>query len=274
MPGQKIYSLEDAYRLLTEKIQEWIVSVIRNLPNLALAILVLIVILFLARITKRLSHKIFGHIKNKAIENLLSNLLYSFIVISGILFALGILNLDKTVTSLLAGAGLIGLGLSFAFQDIAQNFIAGVSLAVRKPFVVGDTIEVAGKRGVVKMLNLRTTVIINSSGEEVFIPNKELHQNALINSSHGKTVRVKISFIVSYAEDIERIRKIVVSSLESQTHILDDTVDMIFTDLADTGIRCEARFYINRGEDDGLAKSNAIVSIKKVMDENHIRIPQ
>jgi small conductance mechanosensitive channel len=274
MPGQKIYSLEDAYRLLTEKIQGWLVSIIKHLPNLVLAVLILVVILFLARLAKKFSHKIFGHIKNKAIENLLSNLLYSSIVISGILFALGILNLDKTVTSLLAGAGLIGLGLSFAFQDIAQNFIAGVSLAVRKPFVVGDTIEVAGKRGVVRMLNLRTTVIINSSGEEVFIPNKELHQNALINSSHGKTVRVKISFTVSYAEDIERVRKIIVSSLEMQSHILNDTVDMIFTDLSEAGIRCEARFYISRGEDDGLAKSNAIVSIKKAVDDNHIQIPK
>jgi small conductance mechanosensitive channel len=272
MSSKKIYSLDDVYQLLSGKLQEWLVAFVRNLPNLVLAILVIVLLYFFARMARKLSRRLFSHIKNPTIELLLSNLLYSIILIAGILFALGILNLDKTVTSLLAGAGLIGLALSLAFQDIAQNFIAGVSLAIRRPFTVGDTIEVNGKRGVVKALNLRTTIIINSSGEEVFIPNKELHQNALTNSSRGKTVRVRIPFVVLYMEDIDRVQKIIVSTLEAQQHILNDTVDLIFTDFTEKGIGCEARFYIKRGEDDALAKSNAIRSMKKAIAENNLQV--
>jgi len=274
MPEEpKVHSFRDAYHLVFDRLQEWMVSFVRHLPNLILAVVVLVTVYFLARFAKKIAHRLFGHVRNRTIEYLLTNLVSTIILISGILVALGILNLDKTVTSLLAGAGLIGLGLSFAFQDIAQNFISGISMAMRKPFNIGDTIEVNSKRGVVKSLNLRATVIINSSGEEVIIPNKELFQNALINSSRGKTVRVRITFGISYSEDIEHVQHIVKDALEKESNIIDHSVEVLFVEITESTLKCEARFYINRGEDDTLAKSNAIITIKKALESNHVKLP-
>ena len=59
----------------------------------------------------------------------------------GIFIAFSILQFDDAVTSLLAGAGIIGLALGFAFQDIASNFISGVILSIRHPFGIGDIID-------------------------------------------------------------------------------------------------------------------------------------
>ncbi|MBK7110828.1 MAG: mechanosensitive ion channel [Flavobacteriales bacterium] len=53
---------------------------------------------------------------------------------------MSILHLDKTVTSILAGAGIIGLALGFAFQDIAANFISGITMAAQRPIRVGELI--------------------------------------------------------------------------------------------------------------------------------------
>jgi small conductance mechanosensitive channel len=268
-----INSTRDAYDLLVEKLQSWLVAVIHHIPNLIVAILVLVTMFFIAKLFRKIARKVFTRVKNKTVENLLANIIFIVIFISGIFMALGVMNLNKTVTSLLAGAGLIGLALSFAFQDIAQNFISGISMALRRPFNIGDTVEVAGKRGVVKQLNLRTTELVNSSGEQLFIPNKEMFQNALINSSRGQVVQVRIVFGVPYREDLDEIQEVIVNALEKQTKILNNTVDLFFTEFTDANIRAEVRFYINRGENDSFIKSNAIKIIKKILDTLHEKNP-
>jgi small conductance mechanosensitive channel len=59
----------------------------------------------------------------------------------GLFIALDFLGLAGTVMSLLAGAGIIGLALGFAFQYMAENLIAGIAMGIRKPFQIGDVVE-------------------------------------------------------------------------------------------------------------------------------------
>lgn len=75
---------------------------------------------------------------NKTITNLVEAIISISITGIGVFIALSLLQLDGAVTSLLAGAGIIG----FAFQDIASNFISGVILSIRLPFGIGDIIEI------------------------------------------------------------------------------------------------------------------------------------
>ena len=93
-------------------------------------------------------------------KHLVKTVIYVLILGIGLFAALSVLNLDGTVTSLLAGAGIIGLALGFAFQDIAANFISGVLLSTRHPFGIGDIIETNDFFGTVQKLNLRNTIIL------------------------------------------------------------------------------------------------------------------
>src|SRR5699024_12065866 len=112
------------------------------LANLVLAILTLIVFLVVGKLVRkavnRLLHKVTD---NKTIIDLLEIIVGVLIIGIGIFAALSILNLDGTVKSLLAGAGIVGLALGFAFQDIAANLISGILLSMRHPFGKGDIIE-------------------------------------------------------------------------------------------------------------------------------------
>ena len=72
--------------------------------------------------------------------------------------------LQKTVASLLAGAGIIGLALGFAFQDIAANLMAGIYLSIQHPFRAGHLIESKDFLGVVKRVHLRWTEIRSPRG--------------------------------------------------------------------------------------------------------------
>jgi small conductance mechanosensitive channel len=81
------------------------------------------------------------------LNNLFSTIFF-FTVIGIVLFTvLSILQLDKAVTCILAGAGIIGLGLAFAFQDRATNFISGIFISFRKPIRVGDIVEIGDYMG-------------------------------------------------------------------------------------------------------------------------------
>lgn len=71
--------------------------------------------------------------------------------------ALSVLKLDRAVTSLLAGSGIIGLALAFAFQDIASNFIAGFIMAIKAPFSIGNRIRTNDITGTIQHINFRTT---------------------------------------------------------------------------------------------------------------------
>jgi small conductance mechanosensitive channel len=265
--------VEQGLKLLAEKLHRWLFGIIQALPNLLVAIILLLLFFFAAKFLRNFSRKIFSRIfRNKSAEGLLANIVFSIVFITGIFISLGILNLDKTVTSLLAGAGIVGLALSFAFQDVAQNFISGISMAVWRPFNIGDTVEtVGGRRGIIKKLNLRTTVLMNSAGEMVIVPNKEIHQNVLVNSSMAKGVLVRIPFDIPAGQDLGETKELITETLRELGSIADHAVSILFTEMQGTTVKAEVRFFVTRGEDNEKAKSDAIFKLKKAFDLHQLQ---
>src|SRR5690606_28863708 len=111
-----------------------------------------------------------------ALSGLLSSIGYLAIFFVGISIALDVLQLDKAVSSLLAGAGIIGLALGFAFQDLTANFISGIYITFRRPFEVGHQVETNGFTGTVENIELRSTTLRTIDGLHVIIPNKDIFQ--------------------------------------------------------------------------------------------------
>src|SRR5687767_10075182 len=119
--------INKAFSLLYNKLELWVRQLILMLPNLVIALLVLVITFVAARLIQKTTEKVLPRFSHSvALNNLVSSLAYTASLLIGFFFVLSILRLDKTVTSLLAGVGIIGLALGFAFQDIAANFISGV----------------------------------------------------------------------------------------------------------------------------------------------------
>ncbi|PSR05022.1 MAG: hypothetical protein BRD50_02210 [Bacteroidetes bacterium SW_11_45_7] len=98
-------------------------------------------------------------VKHPSVNQLIGSIFYVTIMIAGIFVALGVMNLGKTFTSLLAGAGIIGLRLSLAYQQPFMNFISGVILATQTPFKEGDVIQTNDHFGIVEEIHIRTTIL-------------------------------------------------------------------------------------------------------------------
>lgn len=260
-----------------QKLEGWLNSFISLIPNMAVTLLLLIIFLVLARLGSKLFKKLFSKASNnKALEHLFSTVIYVAILGIGLFIMLGVLGLNKAVTSLLAGIGVIGLALGFAFQDIAANFVSGIILAFRRPFKRGDIIETKDIMGKVTKTNLRDTVIETFQGQEVYIPNKDFLQNAFYNFSVLERRRVDLAVGVSYAEDLEKVEDVVLSAIKNLEGVIDkDKIVFDYSEFDSSSINFNIRFWIEYPDQPGYLtmRSKAIKAIKRAFDEQDITIP-
>src|SRR5688572_26397903 len=125
--------------IVFNKLTHWGVALIAMLPNIVLAAVVLVAFIFISKFIKNISYKILLKFSEKeSISRLFSAVASLLVMIIGLFIALKILNLNQAVSTLLAGAGIIGLALGFAFQDLTANFISGIFMIFKRPFEVGE----------------------------------------------------------------------------------------------------------------------------------------
>jgi small-conductance mechanosensitive channel len=117
-----------------------------------------------------------------------------------VMFGLAMLsNLGINVSAFMASLGIGGIAVALAAQNILGDLFASLSIAVDKPFEVGDSISVAGMSGKVEHVGLKTTRIRADSGEQIVIGNAELLKNTVRNFKRMSNRRVQISLMASPA---------------------------------------------------------------------------
>ncbi|MGK2861519.1 MAG: mechanosensitive ion channel family protein [Chitinophagaceae bacterium] len=262
---------------IVQKLEGWLDSFISLIPNMAVTLLLLVIFLVLAKFGSKLFKKFFSKTSNnEALEHLFSTVIYVAILSLGLFIMLGVLGLDKALTSILAGIGVIGLALAFAFQDIASNFLSGIILAFRRPFKKGDIIETKDIMGKVTKTNLRDTVIETFTGQEVYIPNKDFLQHAFYNFSALEKRRIDIAIGVSYADDLDQVEEVVLGVIKNLEGVIDkDKIVFDYAEFDSSSINFNIRFWIEYpGEPSYFTmKSKAIKAIKSAFHEQDITIP-
>ena len=270
-------NLEEAYNLVVDKLENWLNIAIEMLPNLAVALLILIAFYVISKVVKKYSGELLLKVtSNKTVVNLAQTILGILVIGAGTFIALGVLNLDGTVKSLLAGAGIIGLALGFAFQDIAANFISGILLSVRHPFGIGDIIESNDYYGTVEKLNLRNTMIKTPQGQMVYIPNKEVYENPFTNFTKLGKRRIDLECGVSYGDDLEKVKEVAMNAISGVKGLKEDSeIEFFYTEFGSSSINFVSRFWIrfSSNPDFWSKRSNAIIALKKAFDKNDIMIP-
>jgi small-conductance mechanosensitive channel len=269
--------IDNIYETVVGKLELWLSTAIEMLPNLAMALLVIVVFYALAKIIKNTVGKILGRVtKNKTVTGLIQTIISVLVLAAGVFFALSILNLDGAVTSLLAGAGIIGLALGFAFQDIASNFISGVLLSIRHPFGIGDIIDTNGYFGTVEKLNLRNTVIRTPQGQIVYVPNKSVYENPFTNFTKTGMRRIDLECGVSYGDDLEKAQKVAMQAIDGlDARDKSKDVEFYYDSFGGSSVDFKLRFWIefNKLPQYLSARSEAMIRLKKAFDDKDIMIP-
>lgn len=269
-------NIDKALDLILGKVTVWAMELIQMLPNLLIASLVLVIGFYLAKKIRTFAEKKFPKLlPTVTLANLTINLIHIFWIGSVLFIALKVLNLDSTITTALAGAGIVGLGLAFAFQDIAANFISGIFIAFSRPFYVGELIKVNDFEGFVVEMRLRETIIRTHQGHLVSVPNKEIFQNPMINYTRFGKRRADIVGAVSYNEDLREVSKIALKALESVPNVIAKDTTFLFENFNDSGIDFKIRIWVNSNQFGDYLKfiNDTIIVLKEAFDENNIVVP-
>ena len=273
----KLIELDKFWPLINEKLQTWFEAGIQHLPNMVVAIFIAIVFSIIARIVGKVTQRVLRKaLDSKQIADLLSSIIKVIVLLSGIFVALDFLGLQGTVTSLLAGAGIIGLAIGFAFQDMTENLIAGIAMGIRKPFQIGDIVKAEDIFGTVKTINLRNTLVETFFGQLEVIPNKILFRNVLTNYTINGIRRIEIPVGISYADDPELAAEVIVDALNQCDFIIKQEETAVFAEsFADSSINLLVWFWIDYPGETGFMKARheAIVKIKSSLEQADILIP-
>ncbi|WP_419800928.1 mechanosensitive ion channel family protein [Mucilaginibacter sp.] len=269
--------INKAYQLISQKLSGWTNDFIKLLPNILLSSLILVLGFFVAQWIRTLAGKVIRKVSaNSALNNLFTSVIYIFFIGVTLFVVLRILHLDTAVTSILAGAGIVGLALAFAFQDIASNFISGIFISFRRPVNVGDIIKIKDYMGKVEEVNLRDTIVRTFQGQKVIIPNKDVFQNPIENFSLLGKRRLDLNIGVSYGDNLRRVKEITLNAVKGINGLSpDEETTLFFKEFGDSSINLVIRLWINSPEQPIYLEvcSEAVMRIKEAYDENGIMIP-
>ena len=274
-------NVSDAATGLVAKVEGWIDALVLLLPNLVVAVLIVVAAALLARLVRRVvtgvMHRVTAHAPQaKNVVNLLATMAYLAVLATGVFFALRVLGLSGIVTTLLAGAGIVGLALGFAFQDIASNFIAGVMMAVRNPFVVGQIIETNSYMGTVREISLRSTILETFAGQRVILPNAKVFGDAIVNYSARRERRVDLTVGVGYGDSLEKAQRVALEAVQGLDGLQPGRpVQVYFTEFGDSSVNFQLRFWVpfSQQTDFLQAQSEAVKAVKAAFDREDITIP-
>jgi small-conductance mechanosensitive channel len=264
--------------LLGDKMVNWFDATVVLLPNLLIAICLFILFYAMGSVAGRVSMKAFNRTFNShAVASLLAVLVKVLVVSVGLFVALDLIGLQKAVVSLLAGAGILGLAIGFAFQDLAEKLLAGLILSIRKPCQPGDLIRSNDQFGYVKQLNLRNTIIRNFSGQIIYIPNKDVFKSVLENYSKSGERRIDLAVGVSYGEDLDHVTQTIEQAIARLEFVKKEPASDVYAlEYGDSSINFTARYWIDypNGEVGYYQAIDAgVKAIKRAFDGADILIP-
>ena len=175
-------SFDNSYSLIIDKLRTWADTFIQMFPNFVVAVIVLFLFYVIARLLVAfLAKTVFKISQNVAVNKLIASLTRIAVMTAGLFVALGILELDKTVTSLLAGVGIMGLAIGFAFKDAIANFLSGIYITLKSTVNVGNIIEFGDHYGTIESIGLRAIKMKTFQGQEVVIPNRLIFEDVYIH---------------------------------------------------------------------------------------------
>ena len=202
---------------------------------------------------------------------LISRVLFMFIGSIVIIQSAGI---DMSSLSLLAGA--LGVGIGFGLQNITDNFISGIIILFEKPIKVGDRIVVGNTEGDVINISVRATTILTNENVSIIVPNSEFISSRVINWSHNnRNIRFDIPVGVSYSEDPEVVRKVLLEVAERNENVLKKPEARVFFDeFADSSLNFTLAVWTSKYTDKPrILKTELYFEIFKQFKKEGIEIP-
>jgi len=242
-----IHDIKDvsAFRII---VLGWLKSTeggLRWLKNIAFFLLTLLAFYILANVLGKITQKTVSASRkfSDLLKQFFVSLVRKLVMIIGIIVALSMLEID--IAPFVAGLGVAGFILGFALQGTLSNFASGLMILIYRPFDVGNFIEAAGIRGVVKSMSLVSTTVTTPDNQIVIVPNGEIWGGVITNVTGSDTRRVDLVFGISYSDDISKASSILEDIVSTHEQILKDPEPVVRVhELADSSVNFVCRPWV------------------------------
>ena len=246
-------------------------------PNIAIAVVILLVTWLLAKGVRRLTSAAAHRARLRPSLINFVEMIGSLITwVIGLMIAAIIVFPGLTPASMLAGLGIGTVAIGFAFKDVFENFLAGIFILLRKDMRIGDFIECEGIDGKVENISVRETHIRQTDGQLVIVPNATLFKNPLTIRTDQERRRVTVICGVAYDEDVDASRDVIRQAVAGCSSVVTDgkPIQIFAQEFADSSINFEVTWWTgSRPVDVRESRDQVVAAVKRALDEAGIEIP-
>ena len=211
---------------MQEAMQQVQLKLLRLLGALPLLVVALAILWMSVLVGRLLARRRMGwlrrHQNNPYLEGLVRRLVQSVVVILGLVLALNLLGASALVGAVLGSAGVIGLVVGFAFKDIAENYMAGILLSLRRPFAPDDHLVIDRYEGKVIALTSRATLMMTLDGNQLSLPNSLVFKSVVLNYTANPRRRFDFVLPVDPSESIHDATERAVAAIGQVDGVLKD----------------------------------------------------
>ena len=270
------FSTARAWELLQSSLNEMFQGFVRHIPNLMIAAIVLTLTWTISWALQKIYWRVMRNRRvRRSLKDLFAKLLSIGVWVLGSLAASVVVFPSVKPESILAGLGLSSIAIGFAFKDVVENFFAGFLILIRDPLEIGDFIKCDDVEGQVEEITIRDTLIRQTDGQQVVVPNGMLFKNPVWIRTDQERRRITVICGVAYDEDVDHARQVMTTALEGLSTVDSDREVQVFArEFGASSIDFEITWWTgSKPVEVRRSRDEVIAAVKAALDDAGIEIP-
>ncbi|GAB5451263.1 MAG: mechanosensitive ion channel family protein [Halioglobus sp.] len=269
-------ALSDNVEPLWQQTTSTLSAVFRALPLIGVALALALSLSFLGAFLARRKRLLSKAAPNAFVVELLAQAIRIGFIGLGVVLALNLLGAGSLVTTILGGAGVLGLAVGFAVRDTMGNYISSIMLSLRQPFRAKDHVIVNDHEGIVVRLTSRATVLMTLDGNHLRIPNSDVFKGTILNFTTNPERRFEFELGVDAADDPVAAMYAGQEAMEALPFVLTEPEpSAVIATVGDSNIVLRFYAWIDQRETNyGKARSLAIRTAMRALEEGGFTLPE
>lgn len=263
------------FDFLTEPFNIGIVAQEITLLTVIIAFFILLITFVFSRLfTRFLKKTIYVRANlNVGVQESISRVLHYIFIAIGVLIAMDYVGFD--LTTLTAFGAVLGVGIGFGLQNLANNFISGLVLLFERPIQVGDFVEVDGVLGTVKAVNARSTTVDTQDHIAIIVPNSHFVSQSVTNWSYRDSkTRIHVRVHVALMSDPKKVETALLEVAQAHPGVLKDPMPKVqFLSFGESALHFDLLAWIENPPQQFFVRSDLNFAIAELFKERGIEIP-
>lgn len=263
-------------RPLLNDFQSALFSITRALPLIILALVILFSFIVLSGFIAGWSTLWKRITPNPFLSELLSQAVRIAVIAVGAVIALNLLGASRFITTILGGAGVLGIAIGFAVRDSLENYISSIMLSLRQPFRAQDHVLINEHQGIVVRLTSRATILMTLDGNHLRIPNSIVFKGIILNYSSNPERRFDFQLGVDADDDPLLAMQVGLAEINKHQSVLSEpSAGASIDSVGDSSIIIKFTGWVDQTKADFFkVRSVSIAAAKTALEENGFTLPE